>query len=344
MASHKRLIPYLAVFTALSALILGSTPITPARADQPVKIAIAYDVGGRGDRAANDAVAMGVDLAKMNLKLTSLDIREMVTDGTEKDRSRRLRFLANAGYTTIIAVGSGYENAVNTVSMEFPDLSFSIIDDGKISNLNVESLIFDAQQGAYLAGVLAASASKTNKVGFVGDVSFESSPAQGAAFVQGAKSIKPKIDATITIPLMDSPATALSTMHSKGVDVVYSNWERNSSLLAAMIALNSKAHPMRLVGVLPDQYWLQSSKSKGLLIGAFTKHLETAAYDAIWYARKGQTFGTVLSENPNIYGKLYTLTDAGIGMALVGEGQNYSATIKAVSAVLKSGKIKIASF
>jgi hypothetical protein len=52
----------------------------------------------------------------------------------------------------------------------------------------------------------------------------------------------------------------------------------------------------------------------------------------------------VLSENPNIYGKLYNLTDAGVGMALVGEGQNYSATIKAVSSVLKSGKIKIASF
>lgn len=341
MASRKRLIPHLLLVIALAA---SSLSIATARANQPIKIAIAYEAGGRGDRAANDAVAMGVDLAKKNLKLTALDLREMVTDGTDKDRNRRLRFLANSGYSTIIAVGAGYESAVNTVSMEFPEVNFSIIDDGKVSNLNVESLIFDAQQGAYLAGVLAASASKTNKVGFIGDVAFESSPAQAAAFSQGAKSVKPKIIVTINIPLVDTPAPALSAMHGKGVDVIYSNWVKNSTLLSAVIGLNSKTHPLRLIGVLPDQYWLQSLASKAILIGAFTKHLETAAYDAIWYARKGQSFGTVLSENPNIYGKLYNLTDAGIGLALVGEGQNYSATIKAVSSVLKSGKIKIASF
>ena len=341
MASRKRLIPHLLLVIALAA---SSLSIATARANQPIKIAVAYEAGGRGDRAANDAVAMGVDLAKKNLKLTALDLREMVTDGTEKDRNRRLRFLANSGYTNIIAVGAGYESAVNTVSMEFPDVNFSIIDDGKVSNLNVESLIFDAQQGAYLAGVLAASSSKTNKVGFIGDVTFESSPAQAAAFTQGAKSVKPKINVMINIPLVDTPAPALAAMHGNGVDVLYSNWVKNSTLLSAVIGLNSKTHPLRLIGVLPDQYWLQSSASKAILIGAFTKHLEIAAYDAIWYARKGQNFGTVLSENPNIYGKLYNLTDAGIGLALVGEGQNYSATIKAVSSVLKSGKIKIASF
>jgi basic membrane protein A len=344
VASRKRLISGSLALGATLSLIFGSTAPTYARANAPIKIAIAYDVGGRGDRAANDAVAMGVDLAKKNLKLTSLDIREMVTDGTEKDRSRRLRFLANSGYTTIIAVGTGYEAAVNTVSMEFPDLTFDIIDDGNISNLNVESLIFDSQQGAYLAGALAASASKSNKVGFLGDVTFVTSPAQGAAFTQGAKSIKPKIEVTITIPLVNSPATALASMHSNGVDVVYSNWEQNSGLLTSVISLNSKAHPMRLIGVLPDQYWLQSTKSKGVLIGAFTKHLESAAYDAIVGARKGESLGGVISENPNVYGKVYTLTGAGIGLALVGEGQNYSATIKAVSSLLKSGKVKIASF
>ncbi|MEI6763872.1 MAG: hypothetical protein WCL26_06520, partial [Actinomycetes bacterium] len=93
MASRKWL---LSSFTVLSLL---SLVLPSARAADPaIKIAIAYDAGGRGDKAANDAVAIGVDLAKKNLKLTTFNIREMVTDGTEKDRSRRLRFLANAGY------------------------------------------------------------------------------------------------------------------------------------------------------------------------------------------------------------------------------------------------------
>ena len=339
MASRKWL---LSSVTALSILALV---VPSARAADPaIKIAIAYDAGGRGDKAANDAVAMGVDLAKKNLKLTSFNIREMVTDGTEKDRSRRLRFLANAGYTTIIAVGSGYENSVRTVSKEFPTLNFEIIDDGNISNLNVQSLVFDEQQGAYLAGVLAASASKTNKVGFVGDVSFPSSPAQGAAFVQGAKSIKPKISASIVIPLETTPTAALTNLHVSGVDVVYSNWEKNSTLLDSVLALNTAKKPLKLIGVLPDQYWLQSSTSKAVLIGAFTKHLENASYDAIWNAVKDYPIGDVLQTNPNIYGKKYSVVDAGVGMALVGEGMAYSTAIKAASSLLKTGKITIASF
>ena len=339
MASRKWL---LSSATALSILALV---VPSARAADPaIKIAIAYDVGGRGDKAANDAVAMGVDLAKKNLKLTSFNIREMVTDGTEKDRSRRLRFLANAGYTTIIAVGSGYENSVRTVSKEFPTLSFEIIDDGNISNLNVQSLVFDEQQGAYLAGVLAASASKSNKVGFVGDVSFPSSPAQGAAFVQGAKSIKPKISASIVIPLETTPTAALTNLHVSGVDVVYSNWEKNSTLLDSLLALNTAKKPLKLIGVLPDQYWLQSSTSKAVLIGAFTKHLENASYDAIWNAVNDYPIGDVLQTNPNIYGKKYTVVDAGVGIALVGDGKAYSTAIKAASSLLKTGKITIASF
>ena len=339
MASRKWL---LSSATALSILALV---VPSARAADPaIKIAIAYDAGGRGDKAANDAVAMGVDLAKKNLKLTSFNIREMVTDGTEKDRSRRLRFLANAGYTTIIAVGSGYENSVRSVSKEFPTLSFEIIDDGNISNLNVQSLVFDEQQGAYLAGVLAASASKTNKVGFVGDVSFPSSPAQGAAFVQGAKSIKPKISASIVIPLETTPTAALTNLHVSGVDVVYSNWEKNSTLLDSVLALNTAKKPLKLIGVLPDQYWLQSSTSKAVLIGAFTKHLENASYDAIWNAVNDYPIGDVLQTNPNIYGKKYTVVDAGVGMALVGDGKAYSTAIKAASSLLKAGKITIASF
>jgi basic membrane protein A and related proteins len=333
----------LSLATSTSILLSLISPISPAYSAPSVKIAIAYDVGGRGDKAENDAVGIGVDLAKKNLKLTQLDVREMVTDGSERDRSRRLRFLASAGYSTIIAVGSGYEKSVSTVSLEFPDTSFAIIDNGNVSNLNVESLIFDTQQGSYLAGVLAASASKSNKVGFLGDVTIPTTPNQAVAFSQGAKHIKPKITVSIDFPKANTPASAITAMHKAGVDVLYSNWIQSSEPLEAVISLNSKKSPLKLIGVLPDQYWLQSARSKGVLIGAFTKHLESAAYDAIFYAIKDLVLADVLSTNPNIYGKLYTVKDAGIGMALTGEGQSYSAVIKSVSSLLKAGKIKVDS-
>ena len=49
----------------LISVLLALLPIAPVNAaPEKVKIGIIYDVGGRGDKAINDAAAAGIDSAK----------------------------------------------------------------------------------------------------------------------------------------------------------------------------------------------------------------------------------------------------------------------------------------
>ena len=173
--------------------LIGSLIIAaiPAAHGTTPKIAVLYDLGGRGDRSINDAAGIGVDAAKKKFAIDPLDFREMVSDGTEKDRLRRLRFLVQANYSLIIAIGSAYAKAVNTVSIENPTVEFAILDDASIPNLSVESMAFDPQQSAFLAGAIAAASSKRGKVGILQQ---SSASLVVAAFVRGAKFINPKIN------------------------------------------------------------------------------------------------------------------------------------------------------
>ena len=115
--------------------------VNSAGAASSIRIAIAYDVGGRGDHGINDAVAVGVDAIKKKFGLTSLAVREMVTDGTESDRESRLQFLASAGYSLIVAVGPNYAQAVNVVSLANPNTQFALIDDDSVGNLNLSDMV-----------------------------------------------------------------------------------------------------------------------------------------------------------------------------------------------------------
>lgn len=127
-------------FIAASSLALAAL-VSPAHAVLPIKIAIAYDIGGRGDHGINDSAAKGVDAIKKKFNLTALSVREMVTNGTESDRESRLQFLADAHYNLIIAIGPGYAHALNVVAVANPETQFALINDASVGNLNLSDMI-----------------------------------------------------------------------------------------------------------------------------------------------------------------------------------------------------------
>ena len=172
------------IFTVLftSTLLLPNT-----NAATPKKIAIAYDVGGKGDNGTNDLAAAGLERAIKKHKLSRLDIREQITDGTLGDRITRVRFLARNKYQLIICVGSGYADTVRRISNEFPNTQFAIIDDESVAMTNVSNLSFAMNEGVYLAGAALAVASKSGKIVFIGDKSDPLSQPYSEIFTRGAK-------------------------------------------------------------------------------------------------------------------------------------------------------------
>ncbi len=161
------------LFLALIALI----PLAPvSAAPTKVKIGIVYDVGGRGDKAINDAAAAGVDSAKKKFNLSNFDVRELVTTGIDFDRENRIEFLVKAQYDLVIGVGPSFNQAMIYMSEKYPESQFAVIASSGVESLNVSCMAFDLNQGSFLAGVSAALNSKSKKVGYLGDPSNPSNP------------------------------------------------------------------------------------------------------------------------------------------------------------------------
>ncbi|MGV9908498.1 BMP family lipoprotein [Streptomyces tendae] len=154
-------------------------------------LAIAYDVGGKGDQSFNDAAYAGLERAKKEFGYKTADIEP--TDGeTDADKEQRLTSLAKQGYNPVIGVGFAYGPAMKAVAAKYPDTTFGIVD-SVVEGKNVASLVFAENEASYLAGVVAAKATKSGTVGFVGGVDVPLIHKFQAGYEQGVKDTDPKI-------------------------------------------------------------------------------------------------------------------------------------------------------
>ncbi|MFJ6070209.1 BMP family protein [Streptomyces sp. NPDC093065] len=154
-------------------------------------LAIAYDVGGKGDQSFNDAAYRGLERAEKEFGYKTADIEP--TDGeTDADKEQRLSSLAKQGYNPVIGVGFAYGTAMTAVAAKYPDTTFGIVD-SVVEGKNVASLVFAENEASYLAGVAAAKATKTRTVGFVGGVNVPLIHKFQAGYEQGVKDTDPKV-------------------------------------------------------------------------------------------------------------------------------------------------------
>ncbi|MEV5931518.1 BMP family ABC transporter substrate-binding protein [Streptomyces sp. NPDC052079] len=154
-------------------------------------LAIAYDIGGKGDQSFNDAGFAGLEKAKKEFGYKTADVEP--TEGeTDADKEQRLASLARQGYNPVIGIGYAYGPAVTAVSKKYPDTTFGIVD-FTVEGDNVASLIFAEEQASYLAGVAAAKATKSNTVGFVGGVDIPLIHKFEAGYKQGVTDTNPKV-------------------------------------------------------------------------------------------------------------------------------------------------------
>jgi len=346
-------------FTRIVAVAAAATMATvgfisaPADAASKVKVGIAYDIGGRGDKSFNDSAAAGLEAAKKKWGVASKEIT--VTQGTDSERTDKLRLLAKAGYSPIIAVGFLYAGPITTVSQEFPNTQFGIIDDASVAALNVTSMVFAEEQGSYLAGVAAALASKSGKIGYVGGVRIPLLQKFEAGFVAGVKATKKSasVDVKYVTEFPDfsgfnDPAkmkVIVKGMIDKGVDVVYSaaggSGAGNFKAATEAAAAGKKVWT---IGVDSDQYLTASAAEKKNMLTSMTKRVDNAVYDVIQNAVEGRTVNDILDPKAGIYGRRYDLTNGGVGVSYSGGYINkYKAQIDAAAAAIKSGKVKVPS-
>jgi basic membrane protein A len=165
-----------------------------------IRVGIVFDIGGKDDRSFNAAAFSGVKCAetgkwpdgtpcgKPALNIVLRDIEP----GNPTSIEPAMRAFAERGYDLIIGVGFAQAPIMEQVAKEYPNIHFAIVDG--VSELpNVASLVFKEHEGSYLVGMLAAKASKTGTLGFLGGMDIGLIHRFEGGYEEGARAVNPNI-------------------------------------------------------------------------------------------------------------------------------------------------------
>ena len=325
----------------LFALILTLIPtavIQGSSAAEPKRIAIAYEVGGRGDNGINDLAAKGLERAIKKHNISRLDVREQITDGSLGDRITRVRFLARNKYQLIICVGAAYADTVRRISNEFPNTQFAIIDDESVAMTNVSNLSFATYEGLYLAGAALSVRSKSGKIGFIADKSDPSAAQDASVFIKGAAAGNSKVKVTSKL-LETNFENEIKAQVNSGIDQIFSTWSKSDEVISNIASLNRPATPIFISGLLPEQYFLNFSAGKKNQYLVVQKRFDLAVEQIITAELADKNILDILDGKKGIYGHRYNLKDGGVTVKVV-TGPAFPSRIQAISANLKAGRIK----
>jgi basic membrane protein A and related proteins len=261
-----------------------------------LKVGLAYDIGGRGDKSFNDSAAVGLDKAKKDFGIADDNVSELSAraNETDTDRATRLELLAKGGYNPIIAVGFAYAPALKTVAPKYPDVSFGIIDatTADVEAPNVANLVFAEEQGSFLVGAAAALKDTSGTVGFIGGCSVPLISKFEAGFKAGAEAAKPGIKVVsryLSTPQQgcsgfNDPAAgteAAKGMYDGGADIIYAAaGGSGTGVFQAANAANKKA-----IGVDSDQYLTADPAVQKVIITSMIKRVDVAVLSFITSAK-----------------------------------------------------------
>jgi basic membrane protein A len=286
----------LALLAVSAALMVG-----PAAA-QDVSPAVVFDMGGKFDRSFNEGIYNGVERFREETGIAYAEFE--VTN--EAQREQALRRMARNGATIVIAVGFAQAPAVEVVAKEYPDVKFTIID-AVVDLPNVQSVVFKEQEGSFLVGMLAAMASQSGKVGFVGGMDIPLIRAFGCGYEQGVKHVNP--DAEV-IQNMTGDTPAAWNDPSRGGELARSQFDLGADVVYAAAGgtgigvYQAAADAGKFaIGVDSNQNYLHP----GTMLTSMLKRVDVAAYNAFKGAQDGTWSAGVLNLG---------LAEDGVGWAL----------------------------
>ena len=243
-----------------------------------------YDGAGKGDHAFNDsAYEDGVKKFEYDYRTDVIEVEPGVEDLTNIVRQQ-----AKANLSPIIGLGFSYSNAIATVAKEYPKLQFVIID-SVVEGPNIQSIVFKEHEGSYLVGALAALASNTHSVGFVGGMDIPLIRRFGCGFAQGAKAVDANVKLTSTTlgnttEAFGNPKKAEQVskqMFGNGVDIIFAaaGGSGEGVYQAAFDSGN------RAIAVDASQNWRFTGET---IISSMLKEVGVAAYQSMEEAIQGK--------------------------------------------------------
>lgn len=294
--------------------------------------AVVYDAGGKFDKSFNEAAFHGMEKYKADTGDSYLEF-EVQTDAQREQAFRRM---AEKGADPIIGIGFSQADALTKVAKEFPDKHFAIID--MVVDLpNVQSIVFSEHEGSFLVGMMAAMASKSGKVGFVGGMDIPLIRRFQCGYEQGAKYINK--DAAI-IANMTGTTPAAWNDPTKGTELAKGQFDQGVDVIFAAaggtgtgVYQAAKDAGKLAIGVDSNQNHLHP----GTMLTSMVKRVDVAVYDSAKASKDG-------SWKPGV--TVMDLAHEGVGWALDENNKSLvsdeiKAKVSAAKADIISGKIKV---
>ena len=208
----------------MSSLLVGCSSKTESNEDV-YKIGMISDTGGVNDESFNQSTWEGLQQAQEKYGKDKVQVK-YVESSQEADYTPNIETFVEEDLDLIIGVGYKMAGAIEEASKNYPDVQFAIIDHSyEKQPENVTSLIYEDNTAAYLAGLVAAKKTETNKVAFIGGIKSATLDKFEYGFRAGVKAANPKCELTVRyLNSFSDSALAKSVanqMHKDGVDVIY---------------------------------------------------------------------------------------------------------------------------
>ncbi|HYG90524.1 MAG TPA: BMP family ABC transporter substrate-binding protein [Azospirillum sp.] len=269
----------LATVAVLTWTAAAGAPVAGAQEFVP---AVVYDMGGKFDKSFNEAAYVGAETFKKDTGIAYRDFE--VTN--EAQREQALRTMARRGASVVVGMGFAQAAPLEKVAKEFPNTKFCLVDE-KVEAPNVQSVTFKEHEGSFLVGMLAAMASKTGKVGFVGGMDVPLIRNFLTGYEQGVKHAAPQtevfVNMTGTTPAAWSDPTRgaelAKSQFGRGADVIYA-----AAGATGLGVLQAAADAGKLgIGVDSNQNFLHPGK----VLTSMVKRVDLSVYNCFKEAREG---------------------------------------------------------
>ena len=298
-------------------------------------IGVIYDSGGKFDKSFNELAFRTAERVQNELGWDMLEFE--AANSTQIEQG--MRKVADRGATLIVAMGFAQADAVAAIAPQYPDINFVTVDVCWVDDPagNIYQACYLEHEGSFLVGMIAAMASKSGTIGFVGGMDIPLIRKFQGGYEQGALHVNPNIEIlanmTGTTPeAWNNPTKGAELTKAQidgGADVVYQA-AGGTGIGVLQAAADAGIYG---IGVDTNQNWMHP----GSMLTSMLKRLDLTIFPQAEKTAAG-TF------EPGIH--FLGLADGMVGYAIE-DGQvtaEMQSAVEAASAEIVSGAITVADW
>ncbi|MEX0404430.1 BMP family ABC transporter substrate-binding protein [Aquibium sp. LZ166] len=292
----------LALISAASLALASGLGATEASA-QDKRAALIVAQGGLGDQSYNDLANSGFQRA---IEETGIEGRAVESDDVVAQAAEILRRASDAGFGLIVDLEYSHGEPMVEVAPDYPDTDYVILNQVREGD-NIASVLFQEQEGSYLAGTLAALVTIDDSIkginpepiiGVIGGTKSAGIDKFIAGYIEGAKAANPDVEVKVAYSNnFGDPSIGLQmakAMFEEGADIVYQ--VAGGTGMGVIQAAKEEGH--YAIGVDTDQDGI----APGAVLASMIKRTDVAVEEVVKGYAKGEfpggetiTFG--LKEN-----------------------------------------------